>query len=184
MDVSSGHEWRHDTFSSVVESENFEHPLSPAESPSTAPARPPFPLPAEYYSAPPGDRAPLFAPWATTGCGTVAIVLLILAFTAGYVFSHGAATRMLTWVFSKSQSDIVPMYGKDVTAGQKGELDSEMTSLKKNLAAKRISLDRLQPILRDMRDAMLDQKVTSEETNKLIVDFRAANAAAGARPPR
>ena len=167
-----------------MESEKFEQQPAPSESPSTAPARRSFPLPAEYYSAPPGDRAPLFAPWATTGCGTTALVLLVVAFTGGYAFSHGGATKLLTWLFTRTQSDIGTMYGKDVTSVQRGELDWEMTSLQKNLAAKRISLEQLQPILKDMRDAMLDAKVTSAETNKLIGDFHAANAAAKARPPR
>ena len=167
-----------------MESENFDHPLPPVESPSTAPVRRRSGFPADYYSAPPGDRVPLFAPWATTGCGTVALVVLIVVFTAGYLTSHGGAASLMAWVFSQSQSEIVPMYRKDVTAAQKAELDGEMKSLQKNVTAKRISVDRLQVILRDMRDAMLDNVVTPEETNRLIGDFRAANASAGANPPR
>ena len=141
-------------------------------------------FPAEYYAAPPGDRRPLFAPWATTGCGIAALALLVLAFTAGYFASHGGAAGLMGWVFSQTQTEIVPMYTKDVTAAQKSQLDWEIKSLQKNMAAKRVPLDRLQIILRDMRDAMLDQKVTSEETNRLIGDLRAANTTAGAQPPK
>jgi endonuclease/exonuclease/phosphatase (EEP) superfamily protein YafD len=90
----------------------------------------------------------------------------------------------MSWMFSKTQSDIGTMYAKNVTARQKADLDFELTSLQKNLAAKRISLDRLQPVLGELRDAMIDNVVTSDETNKLIAAFRAVNTTAGAHPPK
>ncbi len=165
-----------------MESENLAQLPPPVGGAAGKPEPRRFAFPADYYAAPPGDRTPLFAPWATTGCGAAALVVLVGAFGAGYVFSHGGATSLMSWMFSKTQSDIVTMYAKDVTARQKADLDFELTSLQKNVAAKRISLERLQPILGELRDAMLDNLVTSDETNKLIVAFRAVNATAGAHP--
>jgi hypothetical protein len=166
----------------AVESENFEQQPPSGQDASAARAPRRFAFPADYYSTPPGDRPPLFAPWATTGCGAAAVVILAGAFSAGYVFSHGGSTSLMSWTFSELRTDIVTMYAKDVTARQKAGLDVEMTSLQKNLAAKRIPLEKLQPVLGDLRDAMLDDVVSSAETNKLIAAFRAANATAGALP--
>lgn len=167
-----------------METENFAPPPPTTDGVEAVPVARRFSVPADYYSTPPGDRTPLFAPWATTGCGSVALALLAVAFTGGYVASHGGTTSLMTWVFSQTQSEIVPMYRKDVTPAQKAALDGEMKSLQVNVTAKRIPLERLQVILRDMRDAMVDNVVTPEETSRLTVDIHAANATAGATTPR
>jgi hypothetical protein len=156
----------------TVPSENFEL--------QTASGQRKFPLPAEYYSTPPGDRRPLVAPWAPMGCGIASIVLLLLVFGGGYLAAHGGAAKLMELLLARSRADIATMYSRDVTPAQRKQLDLEMSALQKNIAARRVKLEALQPILRDMRDAMLDNVVTSEETNRLIRDFAAANAAANA----
>jgi hypothetical protein len=158
----------------AVQTEKFDS-LTPPPAPVSNPGGRGFPLPAEYYSAPPGDRRPLFAPWAATGCGIAAVVLLIAVFTVGYVAAHGGATQLMTWFISSSRKDIAGMYAKDVTAAQKADFDREMTALQANFVAKRIRLEGLQPVLRDMRDAMLDDKVTPDEVKKLVTDLQTAN---------
>jgi hypothetical protein len=163
----------------AVQTENFDAPASPPQ-PPPPPTRRGFPLPAEYYSTPPGDRRPLVAPWVPVGCGTVSIVLLAAVFTGGYFAAHGGALSLMQWLISRTRSEITPMFAKDVTAAQKAEFDRQMSALEKNLRAKRVGLEAMQPVLRDMRDAMLDSTVTPEETQKLITDLRAANS--GTKP--
>jgi hypothetical protein len=158
----------------AVQTEKIDS-LTPPPAPVSNTGQRGFPLPAEYYSAPPGDRRPLFAPWAATGCGVAAVVLLIAVFAAGYFAAHGGATQLMTWFISSSRKDITAMYAKDVTAGQKADFDREMAALQTNMGAKRIRLEGLQPVLRDMRDAMLDDKVTSDEVKKLVTDLQTAN---------
>jgi len=163
----------------AVQTEKIDS-LTPPPRPVSEPSRRGLPLPAEYYSAPPGDRRPLFAPWATAGCGIAAVVLLMAVFAAGYFAAHGGAMRLMTWFISSSRKDIVTMYAKDVTATQKADFDRGMEALQANLGAKRVRLEALQPLLRDMRDAMLDDKVTSDETKKLVTDLQTANG--GSKP--
>src|SRR5258705_12381505 len=93
----------------AVETENFDTPPASPEPPAV-PSRRRFPLPAEYYSAPPGDRRPLVAPWAPIGCGIVSIVMLAIAFTGGYLASHGGAMTLMNWFINRSRTDIPEMY--------------------------------------------------------------------------
>jgi hypothetical protein len=150
--------------------------LTPPPEPVSAPGRRGFPLPAEYYAAPPGDRRPLFAPWAIAGCGIVAVVVLIAVFSAGYFAAHGGAAQLMTFFISSSRRDIAAMYARDVTASQKADFDRGMVTLQTNLGARRVGLEALQPVLRDMRDAMLDDKVTPDEVKKLVTDLQTANS--------
>ncbi len=163
----------------AVQSENFEVPAIPP-APVSAPGRRRTPLPAEYYSAPPGDRPRLFAPWAATGCGIAATAFLGVFFAAGYFATHGGMMRLMSWFISSSRRDMAAIYDKDVTAGQRTDFDREMTSLQTNLTAKKVGLEALQPVLRDMRDAMIDDKVTSAEMTKLLTDLHTANS--GTKP--
>src|SRR3954452_18827897 len=163
----------------AVQTENFEAPPAVPE-PSREPARRSFPLPAEYYSSPPGDRRALVPEWVPFGCGGLAVAVLLVVFTAGYIASHGGAVRLMQWLVSRSRTDLATMFAKDVTPTQKQAFDAEMTKLEKNIAAKRVGLEAMQPFLRDMRDFMLDQSVTAGETQKLIVDLETVNR--GTRP--
>lgn len=150
--------------------------LTPPPEPGSAPGRRGVPLPAEYYAAPPGDRRPLFAPWATAGCGIVAVVLLIAVFAAGYFAAHGGAAQLMTFIIGNSRKEIAAMYASDVTASQKADFDRGMVTLQTNLGARRVGLEALQPVLRDMRDAMIDDKVTADEVKKLVTDLQTANS--------
>ena len=158
----------------AVQTENFEAPPTVLE-PSREPIRRRFPLPAEYYSTAPGDRRPLVAEWVPLGCGGVSVALLLAVFTAGHYAAHGGAVTLMQWVISQSRSDIARIFAKDVTALQKNTFAAEMTELEKNIAAKRVGIGAMQPFLRDMRDFMLDQKVTADETQRLITDLETMN---------
>lgn len=154
----------------AVETENFD--LLPA---APAPPRRRFPLPAEYYSTPPGDRRPIVAPWAPKGCGIASLVVLAIAFTGGYIASHGGAMALMNLFIDQARSDVAKMFTKDVTAQQKDTFDREMGALQKNLDARRVSLEALQPVLRDMREVVIDSSVTPDEANKLILDLQKVN---------
>ena len=158
----------------AVQTENFEAPPTVPE-PSREPIRRGVPLPAEYYSTPPGDRRPLVAEWVPIGCGAVSVAILLAVFTGGYFAAHGGASSLMQWVISQSRSDISRIFAKDVTPQQKKTFDAEMAALEKNIAAKRVGITALQPFLRDMRDFMLDQKVTADETRRLITDLETIN---------
>lgn len=158
----------------AVQTENFEAPPTTSE-PSPEPIRRRFPLPAEYYSAAPGDRRPLVPAWVPLGCGGLSVALLVVVFTAGYFAAHGGAVSLMQWLISRSRSDIATMFAKDVTPAQKHAFDTGMAELEKNVAAKRVGIEAMQPFLRDMRDFMLDQSVTSDETQKLITDLQTVN---------
>ena len=158
----------------AVQTENFEAPPTVPE-PFREPIRRRFPLPAEYYSTAPGDRRPLVPEWVPLGCGGVSVALLVVVFTAGYFAAHGGAVSLLQWLISQSRSDITRLFTKDVTAAQKQTFDAEMTKLEKNVTSKRVGIQSMQPFLRDMRDFMLDQKVTADETQKLITDLETVN---------
>src|SRR6476620_10929257 len=112
----------------AVQTENFEAPPTVPE-PSREPIRRRFPLPAEYYSTPPGDRRPLVAEWVPLGCGGVSVALLLAVFTAGYYAARGGAVSLMQWVISQSRSDIARIFAKDVTALQKNTFDAEMAEL-------------------------------------------------------
>jgi hypothetical protein len=120
-----------------------------------------------------------------TGCGIAAIVILIALFGAGYFFTHGGMSTLMTWVFNQTKSDMAGMYTKEVTAAQKKDFENELTTFQHNLDAKRIRSDKLQPILADMRDVMMDAKATPAEMDKLTAGLHAANRlAAESNPPR
>jgi hypothetical protein len=110
-----------------------------------------------------------------TGCGTASIVLLALAFGGGYVAAHGGAISLMDWFLGRAQSDLAPMFTKDVTPVQHQTFDREMGTLRQNVRAKRVSIESMQPLLGDLRDAMLDENVTAAETKKLITDLQTLN---------
>jgi len=162
----------------LVQTENFDSEPAPPEPVETPARRPSFPLPAEYYSTPPGGRPPIFPSWMVAGCGSLSIVLLVVLFGTGYAAAHGGLSSLTKWFFSQSRGELAGMYTKDVTAAQKAAFDAEMNEMQKNVDAKRVGIEKLQPLLSDIRGAMSDQRVTPQELEKMTGDARAANAAA------
>jgi hypothetical protein len=166
---------------SLVQTENFDSDPTAPEPLEAPPRHPPFPMPAEYYSTPPGDRPPIFPTWVVAGCGIVSIVILVALFGAGYAAANGGLSTVMGWFFQQSRAELTGMYGKDVTVTQKAAFDAELAAFQKNLEAKRVGMGKLQSVLSDMRDIMSDSRVTPREIDRLTADLRAANAAA--KPP-
>ncbi len=149
----------------------------PGPEPSQAAPRVPFPRPADYYSAPVTAR-PVVAAWVPYGCGWAAIALLLIIFAAGAVLSHGGMGSLLDLFLGSIQGEVGQMFTKDVTPAEKTEFDAQMNSLREHVRQNKIPLERLQPLLRSVRDVSSDQHVTPAETEQLIHEIEAVNKTA------
>jgi hypothetical protein len=135
----------------------------------------PFRRPADYYSTPVGDARPLFPRWVPYGCGTASIIVLLVVFALGAAVSTGALGELLDLMFGPMQGEIDRMFTPDVKPQQRVALDAEMKTMRAAIRANRLSLDRLQPLLRSMRDASSDEHITSQETEQLIHEIHEIN---------
>ena len=135
----------------------------------------PFQRPADYYSTPVGDVRPLFPRWVPFGCGTASIIVLLLVFALGAAVSTGALGELLDLMFGSMQGEIDKMFTPDVKPQQKAAFDAEMKTMRASIRANRLSLDRLQPLLRSMRDASSDEHVTAAETEQLTREIHEIN---------
>jgi len=135
----------------------------------------PFRRPADYYSSPPGEKRPLFPHWVPFGCGAAAIALLLIVFLGGVFVAHGGMGQLFDMMFGSMQGEIDHMFTKDVTPAQKQAFDSEMKTMRGAVRENRLPVDRLQPLLRDFRDAVSDEHVTPAEAQKLTNEMHALN---------
>ena len=135
----------------------------------------PFRRPADYYSTPAGDGRPLFPRWVPFGCGTASIVVLMLVFALGVAVSTGALGELLDLMFGSMQGEIHKMFTAEVKPPQKAVFDAEMATMRAAIRANRLSLDRLQPLLRSMRDVSSDEHVTAAETEQLTREIHEIN---------
>ena len=135
----------------------------------------PFPRPADYYSSPVGDARPLFPRWVPYGCGTASIILLLLVFALGAAFSSGALGELLELMFASMQGEIDRMFTPDVNAAQKAAFDAEMKKMRESIRTNRLTLDRMQPLLRTMREVASDERVTPAEAEQLTREIHGIN---------
>jgi len=142
----------------------------------------PFRRPADYYAAPLSELRPLFARWVPFGCGTASLVVMVVLFAAGAWAGSGRGGSIFATLFGTMQDEIHDMFTKDVMAAQKAAFDSEMNALRANLGNGKVSIDRLQPLLRSIRDASIDSKVTPAEAAQLTKAAHDVNASIGQRP--
>jgi hypothetical protein len=138
---------------------------------------PPFRRPADYYSAP-EDTRPLFPRWVPFGCGTAAIVVLVLVFAAGIAASRGGMGMLFDVMFSSIQGETDKMFAKDVTPDERAAFNAEMKTVRDAVRENRLRVDRLQPLLRSLRDVTEDERVTAKETEQLIRELREVNRTA------
>ena len=127
----------------------------------------PFRRPADYYAAPPSEVRPIFPRWVPFGCGAASLLAIVVLFLAGAVAGSGKGGSIFAWMFATMQDEIHGIFTKEVTPVQKAAFDAEMKALRSNLDQGRVSIDRLQPLLRAIRDASIDSKVTPEEAAQL-----------------
>jgi len=141
----------------------------------------PFRRPADYYAAPLSEVRPLFPRWVPYGCGTASLLVIVVLFMAGTFAGSGKAGSLFAMLFGTMQDEIRGMLTKDVTPAQKAALDAEFKTMRGKLAAGSVSMDRLQPVLRAIRDASMDSKITPDEAAKLT---RAAHDVNSVATPR
>ena len=143
----------------------------------------PFRRPADYYAAPLSDVRPIFPRWVPFGCGTASLIVIAVLFGVGVLAGSGKGGSIFATLFGTMQDEIHGMFTKEVTAADKSLFDAEMKTLRGNLAKGKVSIDRLQPLLRAIRDASIDSKITPEEAKKLTAAAHQVNNGAG-RPSR
>ena len=137
----------------------------------------PFRRPADYYSTPTGETKPLFPRWVPFGCGAAAIVLLIAVFVGGVFAARGGMGQLFDFMFGSMQGEIDKMFTKDVTPAQKASFDNEMKTMRDLVRQNRLPIDRLQPLLRTMRDVTSDEHVTPAEADQLTKEMHEINTA-------
>jgi hypothetical protein len=148
------------------------------ELPALPPPSLPFRRPADYYSSPVGEARPLFPKWVTFGCGTAAIVALLVVFGLGIAISRGGMGELFNFMFASMQGEIDKIFTKDVKPADKSAFDAEMKAMRESVRQNRISVDRLQPVLRTMREVVSDERVTPAETQQLTQEIRELNRTA------
>jgi hypothetical protein len=135
----------------------------------------PFRRPADYYSTPIGDAKPLFPRWVPYGCGAAAIVVLIVISAGGVFAVHGGMGRLLDMMFGSMQTEIDKMFTKEVSPAQKAGFEREMKTMRDAVRTNRLRVDRLQPLLRTMRDITSDEHVTPAETDQITKEMHQLN---------
>jgi hypothetical protein len=142
---------------------------APPEPPPPPAPRLPFELPAEYYASP-ERRRPALPHAVPFGCGTAAIVFLVVFFVAGMY-----SDRFMPWLFGYLHSEMDGQFTKEVTAAQKAEFDAQFKELRAGLESGRVKLQRIQPLLKKITDATIDERITPEETKTLTDALREMN---------
>ena len=143
----------------------------------------PFRRPADYYAAPLSEVRPIFPRWVPFGCGSASLVVIVVLFGAGIFAGSGKGGSIFSWMFGMMQDEMHGMFTKEVSAADKSLFDAEMKTLRGNLSAGKVSIDRLQPLLHAIRDASIDSKITPEEAKTLTAAAHQVNSGAG-RPSR
>ena len=154
--------------------------ITPAVAPDSQPQPPPpslpFRCPADYYSSPAGDARPLFPKWVPYGCGSAAILVLIVVFTFGILAARGRLGDLFDVAFwLPMQGEIDKMFTKDVKPADRAAFDAEMKSLRESVRLNRLPMQKLQPLLQTLREVVSDERVTPAETQRLIQELRQIN---------
>ncbi len=135
----------------------------------------PFRRPADYYSSSVGEGKALFPRWVPYGCGSAAIVALLVVFGVGYAASRGGMGELLELMFASMQGEIDKMFTRDVKPEEKAAFDQEMKTMRESVRRNRLPLDRLQPLLRSLREVTMDEKVTPAEVQRLTQEIHQIN---------
>lgn len=137
-------------------------------------------LPADYYSAPAADVRPIFPRWVPAGCGWASLVFLIVLFTGGAFVARAGMGTMMDFVLGMMETEILRMYAADVTKEQKESLSRELTRLRENVRTERVPIQSLDPVMKSLRKASADEKLTAGEVESLVRDMKKLNE--GRRP--
>jgi hypothetical protein len=135
----------------------------------------PFQRPADYYSTPVLDQRRLFPRWVPIGCGAASIVLILALFVTGALVSSGKFGGFFELVFGQLQTEVQGQFTKDVTAQQKAAFNAEMKTMLDSLRDGKLPPDRLQPLMKAIRDVSADNKIDRGEADKLVAAVRQVN---------
>ena len=145
------------------------------DNPEITPEPLPFRRPADYYSSPVQEVRPIFPRWVPFGCGTAAILLIILLVGIAAAASSGAFAGLFDYMFASMQSEVDKMMTPDVKPPQKAAFDAEMKAMRAGVRDRRLKMDTLQPLMRTMRDVVADERVTPAEVDQLTRELHALN---------
>ena len=140
------------------------------------PDKPATRLPADYYSSPvPEER--LFPRGLTIGCGTAALIILILMFMGGAFINGGGGTRLVHAFFHRLQGELLEQCSGDVTPEQKKEFAAEFSAMQNRIAAGKVKSDDLLGVFTSIRDDASDNVITPAEIEQLTKKIHAINSA-------
>ena len=147
--------------------------------PAAAPEpRAPFRLPADYYTAPVSEVRPVFSKWVPFGCGTLAMLFVLLLFIGGAVAGSGGLGSAFEAIFSMMESEMTSAFAADVTPQDRAAFAAEYSKFRTNVGANRIDLTMMQTFLKSVTTSQEDQKLTADEVRQLTKELHDLNAAA------
>ena len=138
--------------------------------------------PGEYYASASTSLRPLFPRWVPFGCGSAALIALCILFAGGAVAGSGGAGVIFELVFGTMKDEIDGMFTNQVQPAQKAAFDAEMKTLRERMKGPGIPVQRLQPLLKTIREASSDGQVTPQEADTLTAAVRAVTQAG--EPPK
>ncbi len=141
------------------------------------PAVPQFRRPADYYASPADSAKTIFPKWVPFGCGTASIVFVIGMVFMGSAVSSGAFTELFEFVIASMEGEITKMMATDVKPQPKAVFQAEMKTMRASIRTGRLSMERLQPLMKTIRDVSGDETVTGAEVDRLTREVKAINAA-------
>jgi hypothetical protein len=139
------------------------------------PAASAFRRPADYYSSV-DTQKPIFARWVPFGCGTASIVVIVAMLIMAAGISSGAFGELFEYVFASMEGEIVKMMAPDVKPEQKKAFQAEMKTMRESIRRGKLSMDRLQPLMKSIREASVDEKVTGPEVERLTREVHTINS--------
>jgi hypothetical protein len=150
--------------------------LPPTDVPSQP--RAPFRLPADYYSAPVSEVRPVFDKWVPYGCGTAAIVFVLLLFIGGALAGSGGLGSLFEPIFSMMESEMTGAFAANVTPQDRTAFGAEYAQFRANVRENRIDMTKMQTFLKSVSAAQQDQKLTADEVRQLTKELHDLNTAA------
>ena len=140
------------------------------------PDKPDTRLPADYYCSPvPAER--MFPRGLTLGCGTAALIILILMFIGGAFVNGGGGTRVIHAFFGRLQGELLQQCSRDVTRQQKTAFAAEFSAMQNRISAGKVKSDDLLGVFTLIRDDASDNVITPAEIDELTKKIHAINSA-------
>lgn len=110
-------------------------------------------------------------------------MLLIALVGVAIGISSGAFSSVFTMAIGSMQTEIDKMMAPDVKPPQKAAFDAEMKTMRDSVSMGKLKLDRLQPLMRMMREVVADERVTAPEVDQMTRELHAINQDGG-KPPQ